>query len=35
MVSICCIASVDIEGKETKYYVCLECGHACDTIEIE
>lgn len=30
--SICCDSEVNVEGRETKYYVCQECGQPCDTI---
>jgi len=28
--SQCCNANVKVEGKTTRYYVCLKCGKACD-----
>ena len=28
--SYCCNASVVIEGKVTKYYICTKCGYGCD-----
>ena len=32
MKSNCCNADVRVEGNTTKYYVCTECGNACDII---
>lgn len=32
-VSDCCCAGYHVEGKTTHYYVCDECGAACDLTE--
>lgn len=33
--SKCCFSNVKVEGKTTKYYVCLKCGEACDVVLID
>lgn len=35
LVSDCCEEAVRAEGTISKYYVCTECGYACDAVEKE
>ncbi len=33
-ISNCCKASYYVEGGETHYYVCNQCGKPCDVISL-
>jgi len=33
--STCCKSEAQIAGNTTMYYVCSECGKACDAIYLE
>lgn len=32
--SVCCNALVHIEGRTTLFYVCEDCGDACDAVDV-
>ncbi len=35
MVSRCCQSNVILAGSEYIYYICLECEHECNLMEIK